>query len=176
MPITLIRELPIQPDEANHKRNQAFRVSQRREHNQLEDPRTDRLVVLHDAFSAADLPGTEPAEWGAPVGVAGFERLHLFLDYEHGGSNHTTVSVVAQASPISNPESELWFDIFEDNDGDLTVTREVWATATGGVDFKRMWSEMRRRGYFMRFKVFGNGATPTDSRALLTAIRVMDGH
>lgn len=159
-----------------NNRQQSRRISKIREYNLLEDERLDRMIVLHDGALEADLEDEGSMDWGDPISVGGYDRIFLFLDYEHGSSDHTEVTVKIQAGPVRAANSPLWFDVYNsaDNSGDLAPFS--FSVPTDGDDFKRMWNDCRRQGYYMRFKVFADGSTVTDSRALLRGIRDMDGH
>lgn len=156
-------------------RARANRIIDVRETNMLEDIRTDQCVVLDQFYAEADLPGAEQAEWGPVLPVAGYDTIHLMLDYEQGSADHTVVYVAMQASPIKNPESPLWFDVYADGGGG-DLSRKLFVAEVSAGDVKILWAECIRRGYFMRFKIWGNGSTVTGSRGVLRGIREMAGH
>lgn len=142
--------------------------------NAIEAKKAGNVVVVHGGEDA-DTTDEGTAEWGPPILVTGYERIMLLLDFTFGdgGNDITTALIAAQASPVSGELAEHWFDVFADEVGDGVLVRKVWEVPAT-ADTRVAWQDQLRVSYYMRFKVWTNGTTRTDSRATLKAQRVMD--
>ena len=148
--------------------------------NAAENPKANPgHLALVWSDGGANLGLEAAAVFNEGILVDGFERIHLAVDVDFGdvGNNMTTVFIAAQASANGNSDDVHWFDVFSDEGGAGVLVRKVWELTlnTGAnAETKGVWIDQRRALRYMRFKVWVDGATFTDSRATLHAIRVMD--
>ena len=136
---------------------------------------------MYDAWLGGDtdLELEAGAEWGVQRLVSGYERIHLSLHVDFGdvGNDMTKAFIVAQGSAVGGADASHWFDLHTEESGDGVLTRKLWEVAlvTGANGMTRIaWTDQKRAMRYMRFKVFVNGTTFTDSRATLRGSRVMD--
>tara|TARA_Y100000034_G_scaffold130085_1_gene187715 strand:- start:2331 stop:2693 length:363 start_codon:yes stop_codon:yes gene_type:complete len=111
------------------------------------------------------------ADYGEPIRVLGYDFLTLFLDHVAGTAT-TEVHVDAQVSfEDGGTQDAVWFDLMVDESNDGVLVRKVWdwTTSVDGLVAFEVPTEGRR----MRFKVWAIGGDLEDSRALLTAMRLM---
>lgn len=142
----------------------------------MENKATDSVVEVWDDGDD-DLDTEANVSWGDEINVAGFEQIHLLVDFDFGdvGNDIADVFVVAQASPVGGSADEQWFDVYTDQAGDGNLVRKIYtAPVNTGANAKTRvaWNDTERVSYKMRFKLFVNGTTFTDSRATLKAQRV----
>lgn len=157
-------------------RTRARRVYEIRRLNYVEAA-PDHAATLFDTITPdVDTTDEATAEWGPAFLVDGYERWHLHLQFILGGGDVTTVHIGVQVAPIDCKDDAKWYDLYEDLDGDGTLTRWVFDVATGGGDLRIAWKELCRVSRYMRFKVWTDGGTPTrtGTRVKLLGQRVMD--
>lgn len=156
--------------------SRSIRSTEVRRTNYEESAKTGHV---YEAWSdgGADLTDEATAEWGPAAVMPGYERLHLHLDFVFGdgGNDITTVFIAAQASPNGKAADQHWYDVYADEAATGALVRKVWEISVAAVGPERVaWPDQLRVSRYMRFKVWANGTTRTDSRATLSAQRVMD--
>lgn len=150
--------------ERGSQSQRAERLSQRRSMNTA-DP-GGRTLIREDG--GVDLAVEVVAAWSSPYFVFGFDEVTLFVDFTKGNANG--FSLAAQASHEGDGVSGNWFDVHEDAGAGVLV-RKVWSLSPAGSI--RVAFTIRVSHPYVRFKLWGDGADLTNSRASVHATRHM---
>lgn len=168
--------MPTEPNRGVSTQSRGRRHIEIRNTNYEESAAELHRVVVHNDYEAADTEAEGSADYGPAIRVDNFEHLDCYLEHVAGTAT-TIVHVAMQALSFNQDPSapaSLWMDVHEDEANDGALVRKVydWTTSVSGlIVFK-----VPRVGRFMRFKVWTTATNRANSRILLTAARVMEGH